>query len=116
NNAFWAKILYNRRLMYTAEFLDGFVDHLKLDFLFFSGDVNPRLGVRDMGILYLVELPLLAVGVFSLVTQKNKWSVFLLGWWLLGIIPGAVARETPHALRILQVLPVPYVLIGLGIW
>jgi len=115
NNAIWAKIVYNRRVMYASEFLDGFLDHFKVDFLFFSGDVNPRLGVREMGEMYLIELPLLLVGLYYLARRKSKMGLLLIVWTLLAVVPGAVARETPHALRILQVLPVPLIIVAIGL-
>src|SRR5690606_15930982 len=37
------------------------------------------------------------------------------GWALLALVPAGIARETPHALRSLQVLPVPYFMVAFGI-
>lgn len=114
-NAFWAKLLHNRRLLFALDFLRHYTDHFKPDFLFFSGDVNPRLSVRDLGMLYYIELPLLLIGIYALFTQKFSPKWLLTFWILAAIIPAGVARETPHALRTLQVLPAPQIIIALGI-
>lgn len=114
DQSLWSKLVYNRRVLFAAEFLDGYFDHFKFDFLFFSGDVNPRLGVRDIGMLYLVELPLILAGIFYLIKTKGVWNWILMSWLLLSIVPAAIARETPHALRTLQVLPLPQLVAAIG--
>ncbi len=115
NNALWAKIIYNRRLLFGLEFIQHYTDHFKPNFLFFSGDVNPRLSVRDVGEMYFLEIPFVLIGLFVLIKSKNKQSALIISWILLSIIPAAMARETPHALRILQILPAPQILVALGI-
>jgi len=111
-----AKVLHNRRVTYFQEFLKHYSDHFRGDFLFLYGDVNPRLSSQTVGELYIVELPLLLLGVYKLlrIKSKTKWVIF--SWIILSPIPAALARETPHALRILNILPAPQILIGLGLY
>lgn len=115
HNAIWSKIINNRRVLFALDFLAHYTDHFKPDFLFFSGDINPRLSVRDVGEMYLIELPLFLLGIYALLKLKTKSKLLLLAWFLLAPIPAGIARETPHALRILQLLPVPQILVALGI-
>jgi len=115
NHSLLSKILFNRRLLYAGEFLRHTTDHLRPDFLFFYGDDNPRLSVRDIGQMYAIELPLALLGLYLVFRRNNKLGWFLTIWSMLSFIPAGIARETPHALRILQILPVPYLLVALGI-
>jgi hypothetical protein len=46
---------------------------------------------------------------------KNRSAVLIFSWLLLGLIPAATARETPHALRSLVTIPTWHIIIGIGI-
>ena len=115
NSALWSKVIYNRRVLFALDFLDHYFDHFKPNFLFFSGDVNPRLSVREIGELYPIELPILIIGLYLVATKHKKLGFFVTTWMLLSIIPAATARETPHALRILQILPTYQIVIAIAI-
>jgi 4-amino-4-deoxy-L-arabinose transferase-like glycosyltransferase len=114
-NSVISRIIHNRRIQYAIEFMVHYADHFKVDFLFFSGDVNPRLGTRDHGLFYPIELPFMLLGIYWLVKKKKSTSLLLFSWILLGIIPAGTARETPHALRTLNILPAPQIIIAVGI-
>ncbi len=114
-NAWWAKILHNRRVYFAADFLKHYVDNFKGSFLFISGDQNPRLSVQNSGEMYLFELPFLIVGAFWLLKQKNKITLLLFGWLIIAPIPAATARETPHMLRIASILPIYQIITALGV-
>lgn len=110
-----ANIIHNRRVVWAGEFLKHYTDHFKPDFLFFTGDINERLSTRNVGELYLIELPFLLAGLYYLIKQRNKVSAVILAWLLLAPIPAALARETPHALRSLNILPIPQIIIAVGL-
>jgi 4-amino-4-deoxy-L-arabinose transferase-like glycosyltransferase len=114
NNNFIANLMHNRRVQFTKEFFKHLFDHLTANFLFFHGDVNPRLGTQENGTLYLIDMPLILLGLFWLSEKNRKLLLLLLGWFVLGILPASLARETPHALRTLNVLPVPQIIISIG--
>lgn len=114
--SWWSNLVHNRRLVYAGEFMKHYSDNFKGSFLFFSGDVNPRLSIQSIGELYWWDLPLLLLGIFAVAKRRDKMSAVLLAWALLAPVPAATARETPHALRILNVLPVPQLLSAYGLW
>ena len=47
--------------------------------------------------------------------RKDTTSALILFWWLSAVLPASTARETPHALRTLNVLPVPQIIAAFGI-
>ena len=114
-NAWWSKVLHNRRLVYGVNFLNHYFDNLSTEFLFIRGDGNPKFSTQATGQLYLWEAPFLLLGILLLFRKREgKWWLVPL-WLLLGIIPAATARETPHALRIETTLPMFQILVAYGI-
>lgn len=109
------KIVNNRRVGYARSFLIHFFDNLEPDFLFIKGDGNPKFSIQDVGQLYIIEAPFLVIGVFALLLSDSAIATFLLFWLVSAIIPAATARETPHALRILNSLPTWQIFIAFGI-
>ena len=114
-NSLIGRIINNRRIGYARSYLVHFFDNLRTDFLFIKGDGNPKFSIQDVGQLYWIEAPLLIIGIFSLLLVDVKIALLLLFWIVAAIMPAAVARETPHALRILNSLPTWQIFIAFGI-
>lgn len=114
--AFYSNIIHNRRLAYTVEYLSHYLDNLNPKFLFINGDGNPKFSIQDVGQMYLWELPFLIAGAFLLFRKKEGGWIAIPIWFVLGIIPAATARETPHALRIETILPTPQILVAYGLF
>lgn len=114
-NSLFGKIFDNRRIGYARSFFIHYFDNLTPNFLFIKGDGNPKFSTQDVGELYLIELPLLAVGAYMLFIFFRPETLLLIFWLATAIIPAAVARETPHALRILNSLPTWHIFIAFGI-
>lgn len=110
----WTHLLHNRRWGYFKEFIRHYFDHFNPAFLFIRGDGNPKFSTQDVGELYLWELPFFILGIFLLFKSKSKNWWLIPYWLLIGIIPAATARETPHALRIETTLPTWQILTALG--
>lgn len=113
-NALWSKIIHNRRVLYSLEYVRHYFDNLSPLFLFIRGDGNPKFSIQDVGQMYIWDIVFFIGGIFLLIRKKegNWWLVPL--WILIGIIPAATARETPHALRIETTLPMFQVLVAYG--
>jgi len=111
-----ARVVHHRYIGHSLNFLNHYFDHFDFRYLFLNGDINPRFSVQDVGQLYLINFPFLLIGLYALFQIKNKNVIkLLIAWFLLGPVPAATARETPHALRSLSTLPTPYIFIALGI-
>lgn len=115
-NASWSKVIHNRRVLYGLDFLKHYFDNLSFNFLFIQGDGNPKFSVQDMGQMYLWDLPFLIAGLLFLFKNKQGFWYILPIWLVLGIIPAATARETPHALRIETTLPTFQILTAYGVF
>lgn len=115
NNSVFSKVIHNRRFTYGVEYLRHYFDNLTPQFLFIRGDGNPKFSIQDMGQLYMWEIPFLVIGILTLFRRRGGY------WWIvptiiiIGIIPAGFARETPHALRVENVLPAFQILTAIGI-
>ncbi len=110
-----ANIVFNRRVFYAREFTKHFADHFKPDFLFVHGDVNPRLSTQSVGELYLIDALFFIAGILALIKFRSKASLIIFVWLITAPVPASFARETPHALRILNILPMPQLLCAIGL-
>jgi len=115
DNSMIGKILHNRRMGYALSYLRHFSDNLQPSFLFVKGDGNPKFSTQVVGQMYMMEAPLFLVGLIALFVTAPQIAWILLIWILLAIVPAATARETPHALRILNSLPVWQIIVAFGI-
>ncbi len=114
-NAWWANILHNRRVGFARSYLLHLFDNVEPWFLFIRGDGNPKFSLQDVGQLYVVEIPFLVLGVYWLLTRQRQVAWLLLAWAIGAMLPAATARETPHALRIENSLPVWQIFIAYGL-
>ena len=114
NNSLVADVLHNRRVLFTFSYVKHYFDFFNPNYLFFTGDVNTRFSMQDVGELYLWELPLLILGVYMLIKYKRKESAFIFTWFILAPIAAATARETPHALRSETYIPTYEIIAAFG--
>lgn len=97
--------LHKRSTVYGKIILRNYFEHFNFDFLFLRGDGNPRHSTTGMGLIYLIELPLLLSGIYHLAGSKfrHKHMVWLI--LLLGPTAASLTASTPHAIRSLLMLP-----------
>lgn len=110
------KIIYNRRIVYVAKSIKGYLMHFSPKFLFFSGDGNLRHGVDGVGLLYAWGVIFMIPGLLALIKLDRKRTMSIIMWLLIAPIPAAVSVPAPHALRSLNMIPMPQLLISLGIF
>lgn len=115
-NTFFSKIIHNRRIGYSLLFAKHYFDEFDPEFLFINGDINPKFSLRDVGELYLIDIPLLLAGFYVILKNRTKHLTFLVFWFLISPIPAATARETPHALRSLTILPTFQIVSAMGLF
>lgn len=106
-NTWRAKLLHHRFWHYKDIIVNHYLDHFDFNFLFLTGDANPRHSIQTVGGLFLVQLPLLILGV----TVGWPWLV----WLLLAPLPAALTLATPHVLRSLAMI-IPLTIISAYGW
>jgi len=116
NNDILGLALDNRRVEFTKYIIGGYLSHLDFNWLFIKGDIA-RHHAPGMGLMYLIELPFLLVGIYSLIFGNfNKAiKIFTILWFLIVPIPASVTNDVPHAVRTLNFLPILQILTAIGI-
>lgn len=110
------KLFHHRYLVNAAVISRNYFDHFNPDFLFLESDTNPRHHAYGMGLLYLIELPLLVYGGYRLVGEKKVEHKWLIAWWfIVAPVASALTDSTPHAIRSLLLLPGFQVVTGFGL-
>lgn len=113
-NSFWSKMIHNRRVLYGISYAKHYFDNLSPNFLFITGDGNPKFSIQTVGQMYIFDIAFLVIGALFLLKKKEGYWWFIPIWLMIGIIPAAVARETPHALRIESSLPTFQIIVAYG--
>jgi len=111
------RIIHNKRLLYTLSWAEKYFSHYNLNYLFINGDEVPRSRSPEMGQLYLIELPLLILGIFTLLktrllTKKNK--IFIFSWIFIAPIASSLTFQAPSALRSLPLVIPLSIIVSLG--
>ncbi len=117
NNDYLGIVIDNRRVVYLRQSIGAYLSHINANWLFIQGDL-PRHHAPNMGLLYHFELPLLLIGLYSLVFGKfsRKTKFFIFSWFLIAPIPASVTNDVPHAVRTLNFLPTYQIFTALGIY
>lgn len=99
----------------AISFTKNFLSHFSPEFLFFEGDSNLRSQNPGFGQLYYVSFPLLILGLIQIIRKRNIFGFMVVFLMVLGIIPAALTRESPHALRSIASFPFFTVMIAIGL-
>ncbi len=98
------RVVLHRHIFQAQALLNHLSAHFSLDYLFFHGDANLRHGTSLHGLFPVFFLPFLLLGIVSLFRHHKKVFIFLIFWWVIGLIPASVPYEVPHSLRSLNSL------------
>lgn len=115
NCSLLAKIFYHRYLLFFREITTNFFEHFSLNFLFISGDLNPRHSIQDTALFYYSDFFLLLIAIFLLIKKKNPFKFILIAWLIIAILPASISYAHPHALRSLAAMPVFVLLISFAL-
>ncbi len=108
-------LLFNRYIYFGEEAAKNYITYFNPDFLFVNGGSNYQFSVPGSGLLYVVMLPFVFFGFWVVFKERKKWQVFMLTWLLIAPLPGAITRDSPHALRSLMMIPPIIIITSLGL-
>lgn len=97
-------IFYNKPLQYFRILLDNYSENLSAKFLYIRGDGNPRHNPGEWGMLYLIEMPLLFIGIVSLWKKERKTLALIITWILITPLATMFLNDA-HGLRNALMLP-----------
>lgn len=110
------RFFYNKVGAYSHAIINEYLQYFSPDYLFISGGKPYRYLVPNHGLLYLIELPLIAFGLYSLIKNGKKDLLIFTSILLLSPIPAALTRlETPSMIRSFPMIIALVFLIANGI-
>lgn len=104
------------KLEILKNFLANYSSHFSPKFLLTQGDANQRSQQKGFGQIYLLDIPFLLIGFFYLLRKKNLTLAVPIYLLIISIIPAAITRESPHALRTIAVAPIIGMISAFGIY
>jgi len=112
-----AKIIYNK-VTYTVPLLVKNTINLFNPLpLFFQGSKQYQFNVVNHGLLFLITLPFFYYGLFIFIKKSktdNKY-LFLLLWYLIGLIPSIITTGDFPTLRLFLIIPLPFIAVALSV-
>lgn len=118
NFNYYDRIIHNKRVLYALSWGQKYLSHFDLNFLFLNGDDVPRSKSPDMGQLYLIEFPLIILGVYYLLAfQRSSALSFLIASLLFASpLASSLTFQAPSALRALPLVIPLSILVAAGIY
>lgn len=114
NNSFISKFIYHRYILFGREIIQNYLSHFNVEYLFISSDSNPRHSTQYTGILYPLDALALILGLLLAFKRKNEQIIVILLWLAVSILPAALTKAAPHALRTLLGMPALLIVVSLG--
>jgi 4-amino-4-deoxy-L-arabinose transferase-like glycosyltransferase len=100
------RIFDNDWYLIYRHWLGKYLNYFDLRFWFWKGMQFTPPGYPDLGLLYVVDLPLVLMGFYALVRSNIKLlKKFVLVLFLLGPIPASFTMNEQHPLRALVWIP-----------
>jgi 4-amino-4-deoxy-L-arabinose transferase-like glycosyltransferase len=86
--------------------LGKYLNYFNFEFIFWNGLQLTKPGYPGSGLLYFIDLPLIALGVFHLIRKKDTYlKKIVLFLFLLGPLPASFTMNEQHPLRALVWIP-----------
>jgi 4-amino-4-deoxy-L-arabinose transferase-like glycosyltransferase len=106
-------LFHNRRVVFVNQYIENYISHFNPVWLFMKGDQD-RHHAPHTGILYVVNLPFILLGIYLLLSNKEKRFSILFAWLLLAPLASALATGAPNASRSMVMLPTWQIFAAVG--
>lgn len=102
----FGRILNNKYEFFLSKVTDNYLGYYSLPFIFgphrSDGSI---LNFPGKGLLYIWQLPLLIMGIFYLIRNRNKAGLIILLWTVIAPIPASLTQDYQHAGRAQVLFP-----------
>jgi len=120
------KVVFSNKLLSSFwQIGENYLQVVSPGFLFLEGEtgysseiygISSKYGTFSRGMLYLIELPLLLLGIAYLFGLQKKTRNFLLISLLLSPLPAALAIDQTYGMRCVMMLPFLAMIVGGGFY
>lgn len=99
----------------SKDVVKNYIKNFSPKYLFVAGDTNPRSQMPNTGQLYYLDALFLILGIFYILKSRDLRLYSVLVLLLISVIPSAITKENPHALRSILMSPILSVITAMGI-
>lgn len=112
-------VFNNDKYLVFRHWAGKYLNYFDLNFWFWRGMEFTNPGYLDLGLMYLVDLPIFFSGVYFLIKSKNRKYKTIKGlalaWFFLGPLPASMTMNEQHPLRALTWLPFFGLVVAFGV-
>lgn len=105
----YPNLIYNRYTYFTSKFILNYLNHFHPKYLFAAGNTNYQFNIPNQGLIFLILAPFFYWGIYDIFKTKNR---LLIAWLLLAPVASSLTKDSPHVLRSITLLPLPFILIA----
>lgn len=111
------RLVHNKYFFILSEVTDNYLGYFSLPFVFGPHRSDSSiLNFPTLGLLYIWQLPLLLIGLWYLLKNRDRSSVVLFSWILLAPIPASLTQDYMHAGRAQALFPALTIVSSLGFY
>lgn len=113
-SVFMTRFFHNKVINFFLTYLSNYLEDFSWNFLFIKG-LPPWYFVPGMGVMYLVELPLVVLGVILLASHKQKLYRIPLIWLILAPTAAAIGTDVNNLQRVMVMFPMLEITAAFGL-
>lgn len=111
-----SSIYSNKPSYYLREISNKYFAPISFNYLFLNGESNLDKGLGNYGEYHIFESILLFLGLVYLINKKKKILLFIMGWFLIGILPGSITETGYYTYRDVTILPIISIIGAIGLY
>jgi len=110
-----SRFFHNKATNIFSVFISNYFDYFGFNFLFTKGGLPIWYQIPRMGLLYIVELPFILIGLYSILRKKNLYLKIPLVWLLAApVVPAITMDDVPNINRAIVMFPMLEIVAGFG--
>lgn len=110
-------IFHNKLTYITTVAISNYLYAFSFQYLFLSQEASGIYSMWERGQMYLIELPLLVLGVFYAFQRYRKQFFIIVSLLLVAPLPSVIGTmPTSYTMRSVYMIPFLYILIGIGFY
>ncbi len=110
-----SRFFHNKLTNVSLVFINNYFDYFGFNFLFTKGGLPIWYNIPRAGLLYLLEFPLILLGAYYLIREKNIYYKIPLIWILVApIVPALTMDDVPNINRVIVMFPMLEVVAAFG--
>jgi 4-amino-4-deoxy-L-arabinose transferase-like glycosyltransferase len=115
SNIIESRIFHNKITNIAFIFVKNYFDYFGFNFLFITGGFPLWYSIPRVGLLYLLELPFVLIGAYSLIKEKSAAFKIIIAWLLVSpMVPSITMDDVPNINRAIVMFPILDIVAGVG--